>query len=85
MFWTQWPRAPPKLRRKLGGSLASVEKYDAPPENVTTPSLEALQAYSLGFEVHVVRLDEAAAAELFQRAITLDPKFAMALRATGGL
>jgi tetratricopeptide (TPR) repeat protein len=67
-----------KLRRKLGESLASVEKYDAPPENVTTPSLEALQAYSLGFEVHVVRLDEAAAAELFQRAITLDPKFAMA-------
>jgi tetratricopeptide (TPR) repeat protein len=67
-----------KLRRKLGESLTSVEKYDAPPENVTTPSLEALQAYSLGFEVHVVRLDEAAAAELFQRAIALDPKFAMA-------
>jgi tetratricopeptide (TPR) repeat protein len=67
-----------KLRRKLGESLASVQKYDAPPENVTTPSLEALQAYSLGFEVHVVKLDEAAAAGLFQRAIALDPKFAMA-------
>ena len=67
-----------KLRRRLGESLASVEKYDAPPEDVTTPSLEALQAYSLGFEVHVVRLDEAGAAELFQRAIALDPKFAMA-------
>jgi len=40
--------------------------------------LEALQAYSLGFQVHVVKLDEAGAAELFQRAITLDPKFAMA-------
>ena len=66
-----------KLRRRLGESLASVEKYDAPPEDVTTPSLEALQAYSLGFEVHVVRLDEAGAAELFQRAIALDPKFAM--------
>jgi hypothetical protein len=37
-----------KLREKLGESLASVQKYDAPPENVTTPSLEALQAYSLG-------------------------------------
>jgi tetratricopeptide (TPR) repeat protein len=67
-----------KLRRKLGESLASVQKYDAPPENVTTPSLEALQAYSLGFQVHVVKLDEAGAAELFQRAIALDPKFAMA-------
>ena len=67
-----------KLRRHLGESLASVQKYDAPPENVTTASLEALQAYSLGFQVHVVKLDEAQAAELFQRAITLDPKFAMA-------
>lgn len=67
-----------KLRRHLGESLASVQKYDAPPENVTTASLEALQAYSLGFNVHVVKLDEAAAAELFQRAIALDPKFAMA-------
>src|SRR5579863_352925 len=37
-----------KLRQRLGESLASVQKYDAPPENVTTPSLEALQAYSLG-------------------------------------
>jgi eukaryotic-like serine/threonine-protein kinase len=67
-----------KLRRHLGESLASVQKYDAPPENVTTASLEALQAYSLGFKVHVVKLDEAAAADLFQRAIALDPKFAMA-------
>lgn len=67
-----------RLRRHLGESLASVQKYDAPPENVTTASLEALQAYSLGFQVHVVKLDEAGAAELFRRAITLDPQFAMA-------
>jgi eukaryotic-like serine/threonine-protein kinase len=66
------------LRRKLGESLASVQKYDAPPESVTTPSLEALQAYSLGFQIHVVKLDEAGAADLFQRAIALDPAFAMA-------
>ena len=39
-----------KLREKLGESLASVQKYDAPPENVTTPSLEALQAYSLAYQ-----------------------------------
>ena len=37
-----------KVRVKLGESLTSVQKYDAPAENVTTPSLEALQAYSLG-------------------------------------
>ena len=66
------------LRRRMGESLASVQKYDAPPEEVTTASLEALQAYSLGFRVHVVKLDEAGAAELFRRAIALDPKFAMA-------
>lgn len=66
------------LRRKLGESLASIAKYDAPPESVTTPSLDALQAYSLGFQVHVVKLDEAAAADLFRRAIALDPNFAMA-------
>jgi hypothetical protein len=36
------------IRKKLGESLASVAKFDAPPENVTTSSLEALQAYSLG-------------------------------------
>jgi eukaryotic-like serine/threonine-protein kinase len=67
-----------QLRKKLGESLASVQKFDAPPENVTTPSLEALQAYSVGFKVHVVDLDEARAAELFQRAVSLDPHFAMA-------
>ncbi len=67
-----------QLRQKLGESLASVQKFDAPPENVTTPSLEALQAYSLGFKVHVVNLDEAGAAAFFQRAVSLDPQFAMA-------
>ena len=67
-----------KLRHRLGESLASVQKYDAPPENVTTPSLEALQAYSLGFRVHTVNLDEAGAAALFERAVALDPHFAMA-------
>lgn len=71
-------RSASSLRRKLGESLDSVQKYDAPPENVTTPSLEALEAYSLGFRVHVVKLDEMAAAQLFERAIALDPNFAMA-------
>jgi hypothetical protein len=39
-----------KTREKLGESLGSVQKYDAPPENVTTSSLEALNAYSLGLK-----------------------------------
>jgi eukaryotic-like serine/threonine-protein kinase len=67
-----------QLRGKLGESLASVHKYGALPENVTTSSLEALQAYALGEQTMDVANDYAAAIPLFQRAISLDPKFAMA-------
>ena len=67
-----------KLRSRLGESLASVQKYDAPPDSVTTPSLEALQAYTLGNRTTDVANDYAAAIPLFQRAISLDPNFAMA-------
>jgi serine/threonine protein kinase/Flp pilus assembly protein TadD len=67
-----------KIRQKLGESLASVQKYDAPAENVTTPSLEALQAYGLGCQAMTVQNDYATATSLFQRAVSLDPNFAMA-------
>jgi tetratricopeptide (TPR) repeat protein len=72
-----------KIREKLGESLASVQKFDAPPDNVTTPSLEALQTYSLGSRAQIVRTDYAAAIPLFQRAISLDPNFAMAYSRLG--
>ncbi len=72
-----------KLRGKLGESLASVQKYDAPAENVTTPSLEALQAYSLGYQAEMVKNDYAAAIPFFQRAVSLDPNFAMAYARLG--
>src|SRR5580658_7721207 len=67
-----------KLRARLGESLASVQKYDAPSDSVTTSSLEALQAYTLGNRTTDVANDYAAAIPLFQRAISLDPNFAMA-------
>ena len=67
-----------KLRGKLGESLASVQKYEAPPEDVTTPSLEALQAYTLGNHTIDVVNDYAAGIPFFEQAISLDPKFAMA-------
>ena len=67
-----------KIRAKLGESLASVKKYDALPENVTTPSLEALQAYALGNQTSDVANDYTAAIPLFEQAISLDPNFAMA-------
>ncbi len=67
-----------ELRGKLGESLASVQKYDATSENVTTPSLAALQAYTLGNQTIDVANDYAAGIPLFERAISLDPNFAMA-------
>ncbi len=67
-----------KLRQKIGESLASVKKYDAPLENVTTSSLEALQAYNLGIQTMNVANDYVAAIPFFNGPISLDPNFAMA-------
>ena len=66
-----------KMREKLGESLSSVQKYDLPPESVTTASLDALNAYSLGVKARHEQGD-AASIPLFRRAIELDPNFAMA-------
>jgi eukaryotic-like serine/threonine-protein kinase len=55
-----------------------VQKYDALPENVTTASLEALQGYALGNHNIDVVNDYAAGIPLFERAVSLDPNFAMA-------
>ncbi|HYB76875.1 MAG TPA: protein kinase, partial [Candidatus Bathyarchaeia archaeon] len=65
------------LRSKLGESLISVQKYDTPLEEASTPSLEALKAYSLGIETWSVKGDTAAL-PFFKRAVELDPNFAMA-------
>ncbi len=67
-----------KMRKKLGESLASVQKYDALPEDTTTSSLEALQAYALGNKATDIDNDYLAAIPFFQRAVTFDPNFAMA-------
>ncbi len=71
-------KAATALRAKLGESLASVQQYSAPAQNVTTSSLAALKAYSLGQHEYNVENDFAAALPLYQMAITLDPTFAMA-------
>jgi eukaryotic-like serine/threonine-protein kinase len=72
-----------EMRRKLGESLASLEKYDAPAENVTTGSLEALKAYSLGDRAMLVKNDPTSAISLFQQAVNIDPNFAMAYARLG--
>jgi tetratricopeptide (TPR) repeat protein len=66
------------MRAKLGESLGTVAKFDTPIEQATTPSLDALQAFSLGSKNQVAKGDDAAAIPFFQRAIRLDPNFAMA-------
>src|SRR5579872_5158704 len=72
-----------KIREKLGESLSTLQKYDTPGESVTTASLEALQAYSLGYKTMIIDGNFAAAVPLFTRATQLDPNFAMAYARLG--
>jgi tetratricopeptide (TPR) repeat protein len=65
------------LRSKLGESLSSVQKYATPVEEATTPSLDALKAYSLGVKTFYGK-GQTAALLFFKRAVDLDPNFAMA-------
>ena len=67
------------LRGKLGESLSSMQKYATPVEEATTPSLEALQAYSLANKTRAAKGD-AAALPFYKRAAELDPNFAIAYR-----
>jgi eukaryotic-like serine/threonine-protein kinase len=68
------------VRRKLGESLASVQKFAVPIEEATTPSLEALKAYSAGRKTWHEKGDTAAV-PFYQHAVELDPNFAMAYSA----
>jgi serine/threonine protein kinase/tetratricopeptide (TPR) repeat protein len=74
-------KAAGKLRGKLGESLATVEKFDVPVE-ATTPSLEALKAFSMGGRT-ARRTGDAEAIPFYKHAIELDPNFALAYAALG--
>ena len=65
------------FRTGVGESLASVEQHSTPLAEVTTPSLEALKAYSTAWKLDLSS-GAAAAAPLFKRAVEIDPEFAMA-------
>ena len=75
-------KAATALRENLGESLASIHKFDVPVEQVTTPSLEALKAYSLGMKARAEKGDPDALL-LFRHAVELDPNFAMAYAKVG--
>jgi serine/threonine protein kinase/tetratricopeptide (TPR) repeat protein len=66
-----------EFRARVGESLATVEKHSTPLAQATTPSLEALKAYSTGMRADLSS-GSAAAVPFFRRAIEIDPQFAMA-------
>ncbi len=76
-------KAVSEIRNKLGESLSTVQKFDTPLAQATTPSLEALQAYSAGYRAAIGEGDFTAARHLFQQAIKLDSNFAMAYLGLG--
>jgi DNA-binding winged helix-turn-helix (wHTH) protein/tetratricopeptide (TPR) repeat protein len=71
-----------RLREKLGESLASIERFSAPIEQATTPSLQAFRAYDLGRRRHFAG-QYFEAIPLFRRAVELDPNFAIAYAGLG--
>jgi eukaryotic-like serine/threonine-protein kinase len=71
-----------RLRVKLGESIGSIEKFAAPIEQATTPSLEAFKAYDLGRQRHFSG-QYFEAIPLYRRAVELDPNFAIAHAALG--
>jgi eukaryotic-like serine/threonine-protein kinase len=78
-----------EIRNKLGESLSTIQKFDTPLEQATTPSLEALKAYSSGIQTTGTK-GPVAAIPFFKRAIELDPNFAapyawLGIIATGAL
>jgi eukaryotic-like serine/threonine-protein kinase len=70
-----------EIRSKLGESLSTVRAYNTPLMDATTPSLDALNAYTVGLQKG--KSNDAAAVPFFKRAIELDPEFASAYSGLG--
>jgi eukaryotic-like serine/threonine-protein kinase len=70
-------QAATKVRERLGESISSIQKFGTPIEEATTPSLEALKAFSLA-QAQRTKGADAEAIPLFKHAIELDPNFALA-------
>jgi serine/threonine protein kinase/Flp pilus assembly protein TadD len=73
-------KAASDMRGKLGESLGTVRKFETPLQEASTSSLEALQAFSRS-RMMVGANDFAGSIPVLQRAIKLDPNFAMAYAA----
>ena len=77
-------KATTRLRQKVGESLSSIQKFDMRLDAVTTPSLDALKAWTAATQVRSEK-GEAAAVPLLKHAIALDPDFAMAYAELGAV
>jgi DNA-binding winged helix-turn-helix (wHTH) protein/tetratricopeptide (TPR) repeat protein len=71
-----------RFRTRVGESLATIRQHDTPLAEATTPSLDALNAYSIGWRL-LASGGDAAALPFFERAIQIDPYFAMAHASLG--
>ena len=76
-------KAATAMRARLGESMASIQKLSTPYTNVTTTSLQAFHAFSLGEEEHRMGRDFPQASSFYQEALRLDPSFAMAYARLG--
>jgi DNA-binding winged helix-turn-helix (wHTH) protein/Tfp pilus assembly protein PilF len=71
-----------RFRSRVGESVTTLQKYDTPLAEATTPSLEALKAYSTAWKLQYTKGSEAAT-PFYKKAIEIDPKFAMAYASLG--
>jgi eukaryotic-like serine/threonine-protein kinase len=69
-----------RFRERLGESLISIQEHNTPLAEATTPSLEALEAFSMGWKLHMTT---GAGMPLLQRAVEIDPNFALAYSTLG--
>jgi tetratricopeptide (TPR) repeat protein len=72
-----------RVRSGLGESSKSLASYDVPIQTATTSSLEALKSFSMGVTMQLQGKSETESLPFFQRAVELDPQFAMAYGAMG--
>jgi tetratricopeptide (TPR) repeat protein len=73
-----------RIRERLGESIGSIQKFNVPAPNATTPSLEALKAYSMGIDTRL-NTGDVQAIPFFEHALELDPNFALAAVRLGAI
>jgi eukaryotic-like serine/threonine-protein kinase len=67
-----------RFRKRAGEALSTIEKHSTPLADATTPSLEALKAFSIGEKIDTTSGDPAPAISHFREAVEIDPQFAYA-------